>query len=100
VKSNAFSLENRIGEPVKFGDRQMIPISQVLRIQPPMLNLGLVWNRPASIVVRQADGSEQVLPVIDVTRRYQWSIFAAGIVFSAFFWAVGRFVKIIKEKIA
>ena len=39
---------------------------------------GLVWNRPAAVIVRQ-DGVERRLPIVDVTRRRQVALLAAGL---------------------
>ena len=41
---------------------------------------GIIWNRPSSIVVRSADGEEEVLPVRDVTRQTQFALLAGGLI--------------------
>jgi hypothetical protein len=43
---------------------------------------GVIWNRPASILVEEPDGNEIVLPVIDVTRRLLWMILGTAAVFA------------------
>ena len=40
---------------------------------------GLVWNRPTAVIVWQ-DGVERRLPIVDVTRRRQVALLAAGLI--------------------
>lgn len=73
-------METRAGEPVTAGGNILIPMARVLRVMlPGMPAGGLIWNRPSAVVVRSADGQEQVLPVRDVTRQAQWALFGVAL---------------------
>ncbi|MBN2148158.1 MAG: hypothetical protein JW726_12260 [Anaerolineales bacterium] len=80
------TLETRAGEPIKAGDKRLLPMAKVLRLKIPGLNGGLIWNRPASVVVQSADGQEQTLPVRDLTRQAQWLLLGAGILGALLIW--------------
>jgi hypothetical protein len=84
------TLETNAGEPVKVGDKTLTPLAQALRIKLPGFQGGLVWNRPASVVVQSADGQEQVLPVRDITRQAVWLILGAGLLGGVLAWLFSR----------
>ena len=74
------NFEQKAGDPMIIGDIRIIPFAQTLQLQfPRWRSGGLIWNRPASVLVVTRDGQEQVLPIHDVTRRMQLSLFGAGI---------------------
>ena len=75
------NFEQKAGDPIIVGDYRIIPFAQSLRLQFPGWRLGgVIWNRPASVLVMTPDGQEKVLPVHDITRRVQLSLLGAGIV--------------------
>lgn len=76
------------GEPVDIGDLNLYPISRAYRINFPGANGGISWNRPLGVIVEDQQGNRQVLPVKDVTRRYQISILSAGFLATLFTWLV------------
>lgn len=61
-------IETLTGEPVKIQDTQLRFRSQVLQLRFPLISGGLIWNRPVAVLVRTADGQDQILPVRDLTR--------------------------------
>jgi hypothetical protein len=70
--------EFQAGEEIKVGEKTLIPFSNVWRIKFPGNQGGsIVWNRPSSVLVRSADGEEQILTIYDLTRRIMISLFAA-----------------------
>jgi hypothetical protein len=70
--------EYRAGEKITIGEKTLIPFSHFWRIKFLGNQSGsVVWNRPSSVLVRSADGEEQVLPIYDLTRRVMISLFAA-----------------------
>lgn len=71
--------EVHAGDPYQAGDTTITPLANVLRIQIPGLNGGLIWNRPAAVVVHSPDGAEQTLPVHDITRLAIWALAGAGL---------------------
>ncbi len=64
--------ETRMGEPFDSPGGRITPFSKALIIRFPWKRGGLVWNRPASVLVTGKDGQEQVIPVEDVTRKVVW----------------------------
>ena len=76
-----FIIENEIisGDTRRIGNFDLTPVSQVLKVRIPGYHAGLVWNRPRAVVVRDQDGIEQTLPVIDVTRVAIWAMLAGGL---------------------
>jgi hypothetical protein len=65
------AIETRAGEPIQAGNRTLIPFARSLRFQLPGRPGGLIWTCPASLLVKDSDGQEQVLPIPDITRRIQ-----------------------------
>jgi hypothetical protein len=61
-------IETQTGQPVNVKDTQLRVRSQVLQLRFPFISGGLIWNRPMAVLVRTADGQDQILPVQDVTR--------------------------------
>ncbi len=78
--------EIRAGAPYQVGDHTITPLANVFRIQIPHLNGGLIWNRPAAVVVQGPDGCEQTLPVQDVTRLAIWALFGASLLAVTLAW--------------
>lgn len=75
-----FEFETSLGEPVPYDGGRLIPFSRSLIIRSPWLPGILIWNRPAAVLVKKDDGQEQVIPVIDVTRRWQVALFAGALI--------------------
>jgi hypothetical protein len=67
------------GETRRVGEYELTPMTNVLKIQIPGRPIGIIWNRPRSVVVRTVDGQERVLPVSDATRIVIWAMLAGGI---------------------
>jgi hypothetical protein len=65
------------------GKSKIVPFSQTVSLSAAGGRGGFVWNRPVSILAVNASGGEQVIPVVDVTRRIQFSLLGAAI-----FWAL------------
>ncbi len=83
-------VETTAGEPVSVGEREIVPIARSVRVQMPVVQGGLIWNRPVAVVVRTASGQEYELPVHDVTRRAQLFVLVAGILGSLLMWLALR----------
>ena len=65
------SIETHSGAPYQSDWATVTPFSQSVLFRFPGSRGGFVWNRPVSVLVRQADGQEYILPVPDITRRVQ-----------------------------
>ncbi len=78
--------ETKAGAPIQAGDVKLIPLAKSVKIAPPGMFGGLVWNRPAAVIVQQPDGQETVLPIQDVTRQAQIALLAMGALGSLLIW--------------
>ncbi len=77
--SRLITIETRSGQPIRAGHNTIIPFSWALQLHIPGLKGGLIWNRPTSVLIQSADGREQVLPITDVTRLVEWSLFFSSL---------------------
>jgi hypothetical protein len=66
-------LESKIivGDPIRLGRDQVIPLTRAIHVHPFGLRGGLVWNRPHAVMIIGEDDTERVLPIHDVTRTSQ-----------------------------
>ena len=71
--------ETRAGETITMGGTKIVPFSKSLRVQIPGLHGGLIWNRPASVLVISSDGHEQIIPIVDVTRQALWALLGVSL---------------------
>ncbi len=67
------------GDKVTVGDVTVTPQSQALTIRWP--NGGLVWNRPAAVLVERGEQTERI-PIVDVTRIAQLGLLGLSLVFT------------------
>ena len=72
-----FRIETHAGTPIAMNGVRLFPFAESLRLFLPMMNFGLVWNRPVSILAIGADGEEQVIPIRDRTREIVWTLYGA-----------------------
>ena len=66
--NNWIVYQYREGMPIPMGHFFLTPLSRAFILQIPGLRGGLVWNRPSGVRITHLDGSEQWIPVRDVTR--------------------------------
>lgn len=85
-----FTIETLPGDTIQAGKNKITPFSQAIKLILPRSMGGLIWNRPVSVLVQGADGSEQVLPVVDVTRIAQLALLGFGLAGGFLFWSVKR----------
>lgn len=86
-----FEIENKAARAVKSGSRQVIPFAQVIRLNVPgNKNGGLIWNRPVSILVREEDGQDLVIPILDITRQVQIFLIGLGLFGAFLIWIANR----------
>lgn len=71
------SWRTEYGTPFSVGGRRITPLAQVVIVRWP--GGGLVWNRPAGIVVEER-GATTSIPIHDPTRRWQIIMFAIALV--------------------
>ncbi|MFM8321206.1 MAG: hypothetical protein ACKOC5_09855 [Chloroflexota bacterium] len=65
-------IETYSGAPLAVSGRRVTPFYQVVQLGS-LPRARLSWVRPTAVLVRQADGTEQVLPIVDHTRRVIWA---------------------------
>lgn len=78
------------GEPVIVGDAKIYPVARSYKLDFPSGHGGIVWNRPRSVIVEDAMGRRQIIPIRDYTRRLQTGILSVGFIISLFTWLVFR----------
>ena len=71
--------ETKAGEAITMGETKIVPFSKSLRVQIPGWHGGLIWNRPVSLLVVSSDGSEQIIPIVDVTRQALWALLGVSL---------------------
>jgi len=84
------TIETLPGETIQAGRNKITPFSQAVNLILPGATGGLIWNRPVSVLVQEADGSEQVLPVLDVTRIVQLALLGIGLAGGILLWLIKR----------
>lgn len=72
------TVETRAGQPVEFGGNTLVPFVKVWQLKLPGVHGGLIWNRPASVLVQDSDQQETVIPIQDVTRQALWLLFGVS----------------------
>ena len=77
------------GEPVNAGHTRLTPIVRSVHLKIPGMAVGLAWDK-AVAVLAETDGQEERLPIRDVTRRIEWSLYGAVLVTALFLWLVRR----------
>lgn len=84
------SVETRAGKSIQASGATITPFATALRIGPPNLPFGMIWNRPTSILIQSADGQEEVRQVQDITRQVLWGILGVTLVMGALIWIFNR----------
>ena len=82
--------ETRPEPPLKSEAFTMIPFSERAGLQLPDGKVRWLRERPVSILVQKADGSEEVIPIIDTQRNLLLAILAASLATGLIFWRLGR----------
>lgn len=83
-------VETRAGDPIPAGDTTIIPLAKSLQIRLPGGRGGVIWNRPASVAVQTAGGQEYILPIRDLTRQVQFSLYAGSLLGVFLMWLLMR----------
>ena len=72
--------ETQPGEIISYRGATLIPFAQTIRLNIPGINGGLIWRRPVSLLIIDANGKEEVLPIQDITRQILWALLGASII--------------------
>jgi hypothetical protein len=84
------TIETMLGETIQAGRYKITPFSQAIKLILPGSKGGLIWNRPVSVLVQGINGSELVLPVVDVTRKAQLALLGIGLAGGILLWLTNR----------
>lgn len=61
--------ETQAGSPFSHHGLMITPFLETVRFQPPRYRGVILWERPASVVVRDPSGQQAVLQIHDETRN-------------------------------
>jgi len=75
-----FEVETQAGTPILVHGSRLLLFAKSLRLHLP---IGVIWNRPVSILLIRPDGEEQVIPIRDRTREIVWTFYGAIVVLAA-----------------
>jgi hypothetical protein len=73
------TVENLAGPAIPYRSNTLVPFTQVWHLKLPWIKGGLIWNRPVSVVVQEADQQERIVPVQDITRQMLWLLFGLSL---------------------
>ena len=82
--------EKRLESKIKVGSAVITPIKKNLKVTFPGSSGGLVWSRPAAVLVRTRNGVEQEFPIHDITRRAQITVLGFGLLGALLIWMVNK----------
>jgi len=68
MTNSLLHIKTLTSQPLRVKGAQLRLRSQVVQLRLPIVQGGLIWNRPVAVLVRTPDGQEQTLHVRDVTR--------------------------------
>jgi hypothetical protein len=78
--------EKHYGRTIHLERMDLVPVSRSLRLRAGGFPLGLRWERPIGVLVKDNAGGEQFVPIVDVTRRAQLAL----LLLTAAFWFLVR----------
>jgi len=83
-------VETKAGTPIQQGQVTITPFASSLRIGIPGRPVGLIWNRPSSILIQSADGDERVQTIPDITRQIEWILLGVTVLMALIVWISNR----------
>jgi len=83
-------VENLAVKPFDINGTLIVPIEKSTRIQPPGMWGLFHWRRPSAVVVQHQNGSDEVIPIQDATRRAQLLLLGIGLLGSFLIWLLNR----------
>ena len=81
MQTSLFRIGTLGDPPLDVPNGQVYLRSQFVQLRVPALRVqgGLIWNRPAAVVVRSLNGQETTLPIVDVTRIVMLALMGLGL---------------------
>ena len=83
MRTSKLRIESLDSPPITIPDGQVYIRSSLIQLRFPNASGGLIWNRPAAVVMRTSNGQERIIPILDVTRMAVFTL--AGICFTSIF---------------
>ena len=83
METSLLRIETLTSPPITTPEAQIYVRSQVVQLMFPAFNGGLIWNRPVAVAVRNLNGQEKIVPVLDITRIVLFTL--AGLSFTSIF---------------
>jgi hypothetical protein len=74
MQTSLLRIETHTSPPVTIQEAQAHLRSQLVQLRFPVINGGVIWNRPVAVVVRHLDGEEKIVPILDVTRIVMFTL--------------------------
>ena len=71
--------EIKTGNPLYIGRLKIVPFSKVWHLRFPIIHGGIIWNKPASVLLTNGEGLERVYPIRDYTRLALWTLLCIGV---------------------
>jgi hypothetical protein len=68
---------------------KITPFARIIKLRIPGIKGGLIWNRPASLLVEE-NGEERVLSIPDPTRTAQWMLLGSTLLMPLAVWLLLR----------
>ena len=77
---------DQVGAPIRAGDRVVTPVSRATIVTAPGVPVGLVWNRPAGILVNGDEERETYVRIRDHTREALFALYGVGLLTALLMW--------------
>ena len=91
--SDFLSVEIQSGKSITYEGHKLTPFAQTIKLQFPGINGGLIWNRPVAVLAEYDNGTREVIPITDVTRKAQFRLIGAGMVIVLTSWLIRLIVR-------
>jgi hypothetical protein len=88
--SSFWNVEYHSGDPIEHQGRRLTLFNRSVSFHLPGGIFNFVWNKPTSVLVSSPDGSEQILPIPNQTRRILIYMIAGYLFFGLFLWMITR----------
>ena len=80
MQTSLLRIETLTSPPITIQGTRAHLRSQLIQLRFPVINGGVIWNRPVAVVLRSLDGEEKIVPILDTTRIVMFTL--AGLYFT------------------
>ena len=82
--------KTQAGNPIQVGNLEIVPLVRKVRLRSLNYRSTLLWGTPEAVIVQVSDGTQEILPIRDQTRRAQMLLLGFGILGSFLIWLAMR----------